>query len=346
MARPTLTWPRLGLLVAMLAGITLAVWLACSLVGDMGLPSELLVWRDAGWMAVWKARLLRLATAAVVGAALAVGGMALQGLLRNPLAEPYILGISSGAGIGVLMGLALPSILLRFTGQAHDIALLSTPALALVGALVTSATVYGIAQRRGRLNPYVLLLSGVIINAFNGAVMLVIYLLIPPETITNFTLWAMGGLSDLARPGLLAVCTAIVLGGWALLTVRGTALNTLGLGDDVAASGGVHVHRLRLEVFVVVSLMTAASVALAGPIGFLGLIVPHVARLIVGPDHRALSIYSGFGGAIFLMLADTLCRAADIWLRSGVIPVGIVTALAGGPFFIFLLRRRSVEAEA
>lgn len=336
-ARPAklLTWRRVWMLVLIWSAATLVTLLLCSLVGDMGWPRT---------MPVWQGRLTRLVGAMVVGAALAASGMALQGLLRNPLAEPYILGISSGSGIGVLLGLSLPTIFLRLGWAPPTIDWLTTPALALVGALVTCGTVYGIAQRRGRLNPYVLLLSGVIVNAFNGAVMLIIFLMIPPRTITDYTHWAMGGLSDATSPALLGACGLVTLAGWAMLLVRGSALNALGLGDEVAASSGVAVHWLRVETFVIVSLMTAASVALAGPVGFVGLIVPHIGRLVTGPDHRRLAIASGFAGAIALMLAQTLCVAVGNWLSLGVVPVGIVTALAGGPFFIYLLRQRGMES--
>jgi iron complex transport system permease protein len=151
----------------------------------------------------------------------------------------------------------------------------------------------------------------------------------------------MGNISyDVSQP-LLLTATVCVLVGWAILLLRGAAFNALGLGDDVAASVGVRVHWLRVETFLVVGLMTTAAVTLAGPIGFVGLIVPHICRLIAGADHRRLVIFSGFVGAIFLMIADTLCRLAGEWLNKGLIPVGIVTAFCGGPFFIVLLRRRA-----
>ncbi len=323
-----------GLLLqaAVFAAATAAVMLACSLLGPVPFTVP----------GVWWAHIKHLVAAAAVGMALATAGLALQGLLRNPLAEPYILGISSGAGVGVLLGLALATKMILP-------ALLSTPVLALTGALATSAVVYGIAQRRGRLDPYVLLLSGVIVNAFNGAVMLAIYLLVPPQVIANFTIWAMGGVSEqvyMTSPSMLTLCIAAVLAGCGLLLARGGALNALGLGDEVAQSAGVHVHYLRVEVFVVVSLVTAASVALAGPIGFVGLIVPHICRSLFGPDHRRLALVSAFGGAIFLMIGETLCSLMGEHLmlgehmRLGKVPVGILTALCGGPFFIFLLRRR------
>jgi iron complex transport system permease protein len=286
--------------------------------------------------------MLRLFAAATVGAALASAGMALQGLLRNPLAEPYILGISSGAGVGVLAGLAVSA------GAALP-QWAATPVLALIGSLLTCAIVYGIAQRRGRLNPYVLLLSGVIVNAFNVAIMLAIFLFVPPRTIADFTVWAMGGVSErlaITNQAFLFACAAAVAGGWCVLFVRGTAFNALGLGDDVASSVGVPVTRLRIETFLVVAVMTSAAVMLAGPIGFLGLIVPQMCRLVVGSDHRGLVVVSAFAGAVFLMAVDTACRVLGDWLTIGVLPAGIVTALTGGPFFIYLLRTRVGEGRA
>lgn len=324
---PAVSGKRLAISFAVLVLVTLIVALGCSGAGVIRL-SELTLF-------VWRIRLIRLAVAAIVGAGLATGGMALQGMLRNPLAEPYILGISSGAGVGVLMGMAVAS--------WYDSLpwLITTPSLALVGALLTCGLVYGIAQRRGRLDPYVLLLSGVIVNAFNGAIMLSIYLFVKPYIVSEFIVWAMGNLPHNVSESLLLISTVCVLAGWAILLLRGAAFNALGLGDDVAGSVGVRVHWLRVETFLVVGLMTTAAVSLAGPIGFVGLIVPHICRLIVGSDHRRLVIFSGFAGAIFLMIADTLCRTVGEKLGIGQVPVGIVTAFCGGPFFIVLLRRRA-----
>ena len=310
--------------------VTVAVAGGCSLIGQARLTEM-----------VWRLRLYRLAAAFAVGSGLASAGVALQGLLKNPLAEPYVLGISSGAGVGVLLGYAI-------SGAVGLAGWATTPVLAIIGAAITSVVVFTVAQRRGQLDPYALLLSGVIVNAFNGAIMLTIFLLVPPRTITSFAGWIMGRLTDsiaISNPLLVIIAIASVVVGEVLLFFRGVALNALGLGDEVAASVGVAVGRLRIEMFVIVSLMTAAAVALAGPIGFLGLIVPHICRLIVGPDHRRLVIVSSFSGAIFLMLADTFCRTAGQFLRVGEIPVGILTALTGGPFFIFLLRRSFREAK-
>ncbi|MFP4052817.1 MAG: FecCD family ABC transporter permease [Phycisphaerae bacterium] len=327
---------RAGLLAwgVMLVGLTLAVALACSLVGPYPvLGAEGSLWTNQ----IWQTRLVRLAAAAVVGAALAVGGVALQGLLRNPLAEPYILGISSGAGVGVLLGMAL-------AGWYNLPEYLSTPVLAFVGAVVTCGVVYLIAQRRGRLDPYTLILSGVIVNAFNGAIMLTIHLYVDPFRIAEFVRWGMGDVPDSLSLNRLGVGGGFVLLASGLLLLRAYALNTLGLGDDVAASAGVSVQRLRVEAFVLVGLMTAAAVSLAGPVGFVGLIVPHICRLLLGPDHRLLTVAGAFVGAMFLMAAHALCQVAGPWIGAASVPIGIVTSLCGGPFFIYLLRKRGAEA--
>lgn len=338
---PTLTrtsllgWFLILLLVVVLFG------LACSFVGIVSLPFD---WSRSLWdwplwhSQLWYARLSRLSAAGLVGAALAAAGLALQGLLRNPLADPYVLGISSGAGVGVLLGEFLAPLLFLP-------AWLGRPIAALIGALVTSAVVYAIAQRRGRLDPFVLLLSGVIVNVFNGALILAILQFVAREKMIEYIGWGMGSIpEDLwFKPGMLAVCLFAVALAWIVLLLRSASLNALGLGDEVAASSGVPVHWLRVETFIVVSLITAVAVALAGPIGFVGLIIPHVFRLILGPDHRRLIIASAFGGAFFLMGADTLCRVAGEAFRVGELPVGAVTAVIGGPFFIILLRRRLSE---
>ncbi len=322
--RPALTARRLALTFLGLAALAALVWLGCTMLGRYELTPQ-----------VWRFRAVRVFAAGLIGLALASSGLALQGLVRNPLAEPYILGISSGAGVGVLLGraLAVDAILPRW---------LTEPSLAVVGGLATCFVVWGIAQRKGRLDPFVLLLAGVIVNVFNGALILVLFLFASPDDIASFIGWGMGQVPDwlITQPGLAWTATGCVAAGWLFLMTRGASFNALGLGDAVAGSLGVPVQRLRVETFVVVSLMTAAAVALAGPVGFVGLIVPHACRLIFGPDHRVLLVVSGLLGAVFVMLADTACRTVGEWVGLAEIPVGVLTALAGGPFFIVLLRRR------
>jgi len=319
---PSLTAARLIAIFVCLLVATLAVMGMCSLFGQTSLTWPVL-----------ELRLGRLIAAALVGAGLSVGGMALQAILRNPLAEPYLLGISSGAGVGVLLGMA--------TVGFFPIWMISIPApvFAFFGAMVTCVVVYLIAQQRGRLNAQSLILSGVIVNVFNGAVMLTINLYISRYQIVEFSQWMMGEINELTSPVTLGICAGCILVGWFWLFLRSAAYNALALGDDVARSMGVSVGQLRIETFVFVSLMAGASVALAGPIGFVGLIIPHISRLLLRADFRVLMITSGFIGAIFLMIVETTCYALAPSLQVASIPVGIVTALCGGPFFLMLLRR-------
>lgn len=332
--RTTLTAKHLLLWAVGLAATGGVVAWLCSYVGQAEVPLAFWWADDQAWT-IWKIRAMRLAAAAVVGSGLAVSGVALQALLRNPLAEPYILGVSSGAGVGVLLGTSIAAGI-WLPGWAV------TPVLSGAGAMVTMVGVYVLAQRRGRLDPLVLLLSGVIINVFNGALIVAIMQFVKQEEAIEYVWWSFGKMPQWlwSRPELLVVAGVLTLAGWMVLLVRGVAFNALAMGDEVAASSGVSVHRLRVETFVVVSIMTASAVALAGPIGFVGLIVPHVCRLIWGADHRLLMVVSGLTGAMFLMGADTLARWVGDWLRLGELPVGVITALCGGPFFLVLLRRQ------
>ncbi len=322
---------RLAGLALLLGLLTAAVGMLCSFSGPIP------VLETAGWEfhrnAIWQDRITRIAAAALAGGGLSLAGLALQALLRNPLADPYILGVSSGAGLGVILGLALAA-------RTALPVFAATPSLAFAGAIATCFLVYAVAQQRGRLDPFSLILSGVMVNAMNGALILAVYLFIDPHTLTAFVGWAMGQVPDSVAVSLLLVCGGCIClaGLWALL--RGAAFNALALGETVAASTGVAVAGLRVETFVAAGLTTACAVALVGPIGFIGLFVPHVCRLLLGPDHRRLAVVCGFAGAIFLVASDTFCRFLGNAVNLGRFPVGIVTALIGGPFFIWLLRNR------
>jgi len=316
----------LGLLVLMII-----VGLLCSFSGPISVV-ETTGW--AFWQSIiWQDRISRISAACLAGGGLSVAGLALQALLRNPLANPYILGVSSGAGVGVIAGLAMAS-------RSLLPSFVSTPALAFIGAIVTSAVVYSVASKRGYLDPYSLILSGVMINAVNAALILVIYLFIDPYTLTSFVGWSMGQVPDSVDRSLLVICGISIVSACFWMFLRGAAFNTLGLGEVVALSSGVPVRRLRGETFIATGMITACAVALVGPVAFLGLFVPHVCRMILGPDHRRLTVVCLFVGAIFLVVCDTLCRYIGIAADLGKVPVGIVTALLGGPFFIWLLRNR------
>lgn len=319
--------------VAVAAALVAVVFALCTRVGPLVIDGGRW-WSDP----VWTLRALRLAAAAIAGAGLAVAGAAIQGLLRNPLGDPYVLGIASGAGVGVRAGLAL--------GAWAGWIAWRLPVFAFAGALGAAASVYAVARRRGRVDPFSLILAGVIVNILNGALIMALYLATDPLRVDEFARWAMGELPEAVDPALLAVCGGLTLAAWAAVFRRAGALNALGLGDDVARSLGVPVGALRVEIFVASALATAGAVALAGPVSFVGLMVPHVCRFAAGPDHRRLLLLSGFGGAILMMAAETLCRGLGPHLGAGRLPVGLLTALLGAPFFIALLRRRFAEEDA
>jgi len=315
---------------AVLAGAVLLIGLACSFVGAVSITGE------AGpfWAhPLWTMRLARIAVTGVTGLALAAAGAALQGVLRNPLADPFILGISSGAGVGVRIWLLAVVSGLIWAGAWM------LPGAAFIGALAACYAVYRVGRQGQKLDPHALILAGVIINTFNTALMMGLYLFTNPQRMDLFARWAMGEIPDITPPGLLLAGAGIALAGWAWLLAAGHRLDSLNLGDDVALSMGLSPVKTRREGLICAGLLTAASVALAGPIGFVGLIVPHICRMLHGPSHRALIFNSGLAGAGLLIAADTLCRLLGQWTGAGKLPVGVLTALAGGPFFLYLLRR-------
>lgn len=272
-------------------------------------------------------RLPRVVAAAFVGGGLAAAGAAYQALLRNPLAEPYLLGVSGGGSFGAVLAIV-----------AFGTGALSAPVrgvAALAGCVLALSVVYFIATRRGSVQPATLLLAGVVTNAFFLAGLSVVQFAASPTEAQAVLRWVMGGLT---RPSawelsLLASLTLLALGS---LLVDARRLNLLAFGEETARSLGVDVARVRRRVFVVTSLSVAASVAVAGPIAFVGLFTPHAARFLVGNDHRVLMPASFCAGAAFLPLADALARVA---LAPRELPVGVVTALVGAPSFVFLLAR-------
>jgi iron complex transport system permease protein len=290
------------------------VWAA--LVGEGTRPEAAVIVRDI--------RLPRVLLAVLVGAALAVSGTALQALLRNPLADPYVLGISNGAAVGAIAGLWLGG---RFAAAA--------PVMAFVGALATMAWVYFLGRRGGRLSSYTLILAGVITASFLAAVILFFLTMLSTRDVRGMAFWLMGDLSVVTRDQLL-VLLPVVLFGAALIYRLSKDLNVLLLGEEEAAHLGVNVARVETGVFVLASLLTGVAVSLSGAIGYLGLLVPHLGRMVVGPDHRALVPAAALGGAIVLVLSDTAARTV---ISPAELPVGAVTAVAGAPVFIYLLRK-------
>ncbi len=283
-------------------------------------------------------RLPRIALAATVGFALAAAGTVMQGFFRNPLADPSIIGVSSGAAAGAVAAIAFPA-LIPF-GGLH--------LAAFVGALGTAFLVYAIATEGGRTPVATLLLAGVAVQAFLGAA--ISYMLVySGDDLREAVVWMMGHLhnsswGDVAFALPISLVGVLVLGGFT------REMNVLLLGEEDAHHLGVNVERTKLLLLTLASIITAAGVAVAGVIGFVGLVVPHIMRLIVGPDHRILLPTSALAGASFLVATDTIARLDSVSLPLGiefgmpVVPVGIVTAALGAPFFLFLLTRREVHS--
>lgn len=275
-------------------------------------------------------RLPRVLLAAVVGAALAGAGVLYQALFRNPLADPYILGVSSGAGLGAMIAIVA-------TAHATALRFGAVPLAAFTGALLTIALVVKLASLRGRLEATSLLLAGVAVS-YVLAAMTSFLMVFAREQMAQVVFWMMGGLGS-ASWGYLAMVAPMFALGIAVPLVFTRDLNLMLLGDERAGQLGVPVERFRIIVLAAASLLTAAAVAVAGLIGFVGLMTPHIVRLVLGPDHRSLLPASVLTGAIVLVLADLVAR---VILAPVEIPVGIVTAVLGGPFFIYLLVRREV----
>lgn len=315
------------LLLALLAAAAIVLGLV---VGASGLgPLE--AWRALfdpeapGSAIVRQLRAPRVLLAFGVGGSLAVSGAALQALIRNPLADPYLLGLSGGAGVGAVVAMAL-----RLPG------VWAVPLAAFAGALGAVALVYRLSAVVGRrLDPRVLLLSGVIVGSFAAAVMTAIISLSTAEQLRNAFLWLLGGFSAASWSTVLLFAAWAVV-PLAVLVFSGRGLDLLHLGDEPAESLGADVERLRRRILVVTSLLTAAGVAVSGIVGFVGLIVPHAMRGLVGPIHRTLLPAAFVAGGAFLVCADALARTV---VRPLELPVGVVTALVGVPVFALLLRR-------
>jgi iron complex transport system permease protein len=288
-------------------------------------------------------RMPRVLLGALVGAGLATAGVALQALLRNPLAEPFVLGVSGGAALGGTAALAASALI----GPATMLGALASSGTSValgasVGAAASTALVFALGRIGGKLVPEAALLVGVVFNAFAAGVITVVKVMVPPEDAARLLYWLMGAIGY-ADPGTL-LAGAILLGlAVTVLVALSAQLNLLSLGDDEAASLGVEVGRSRGAVFLAASLATGAAVALAGLVGFVGLIVPHLLRRLFGPDHRVLLPASALFGAAFLVLADAAARLAFLPLGSEP-PVGALTALLGGPLFLWLLRRSDRSA--
>jgi iron complex transport system permease protein len=315
--------------------IVLAIMLLLSLaIGSVFIPPAE-VWRvitgstssDTFRTILWNIRLPRTALIALVGAALAGSGAAYQGLFRNPLADPYLIGVASGAGLGAIIAM---SIRWPYT----TLGLLAVPLAAFIASLITVYVVYTIAHIGGSVPTTSLILAGVAVSSF--AVSLTSFLMLHSTGEVRRAIgWLLGGVSLVSWDATLALIPYLGI-GLATLILTGYALNLLQFGDDQATQMGLNVRRAKFIIIVASSLVTAAAVSFAGIIGFVGLVVPHIVRIWWGVDYRRLIPLSIIGGAAVLLFADVLAR---IVLAPQELPVGIVTALAGAPFFLWVLRR-------
>ncbi len=330
---PTLL-TRILLATVMLA----AVMLACSLLGTEHIslkkalePSHPGV-VNPDYEIFFRVRGPRIILAAIVGAALACSGAVLQALLRNPLADPYILGISSGAGLGAIIAITIFSRLNWMLWGRSPIAF-----FAFVGALATAGLVWTVARLTGKSQVTHLLLAGVVVNAFFSAMIMFLTSIANSSQVQRTIFWLMGNIIE-EDPLVLWTSGGFVLAGIFALFFISPQLNALSFSEVDAKAMGINTAATQTVAFVLAALITAVAVSLSGLVGFAGLIVPHGVRLVFGPDHRQLLPLSALIGAGFLVAADTLAR---IVVAPAQLPVGVVTALIGGPFFLVLLVRYS-----
>lgn len=324
--------PRVGLragVIAVFFGIFAVVALLRLCVG-----STTIAWPFSGSIdhdLLWQTRGMRLAVGAIAGAGLAVSGVALQAVLRNPLAEPFVLGLSSGAALGVMLQLLIGSVLHIATGASQT--------GAVIGAAISMLIVYLTSRRHGTIDPLGLLLTGVVLATINGAVIMVLQYFAGPGWLKeDLSRWMMGyideglGMTPVMTVGMLVAATTIVL--W----MFGRGMDVATTSETEAISLGVNIRLLRKVLFVGASVLAGGSVALVGPVSFVGLICPHLARLALGPAHRGLIVGSAILGATLVVAADTAAAALALGLSIGIMPIGIFTAILGGPVFLWMLR--------
>ncbi len=321
-------------------GLVIAV-LTSAAIGQMQIPvpevigalcrrAELICGADAsrinGDAAVWEVRLPRVVLGVLVGASLAAAGAVMQGVFGNPLADPGVIGVSSGAALGASLAIVLG------LGAASSFAI---PAGAFVAGILTSFLVYSMARSSGRTEVVTLILTGVAVNAVAGAGLAYLTFAADTNQREQIVFWQMGSLNGALWEQVRTVAPILLVGLIAALLLA-PKLDLLSLGDDAARHLGIDIERLRIIAIVVVSVLTAAAVAFAGIIGFVGLVIPHLIRMLVGPGHRVLIPASAIGGALMLTVADMFARTAVPYAE---LPLGMLTALVGGPFFFYLIRR-------
>jgi len=314
-----------GLVLALVAASLLAVAVGTVSISISALWDALRHVGDTmAIMVVWTLRIPRVALAVLVGAGLGMSGAALQGTMRNPLAEPYLLGVSGGAAVGAVLGLM----------AGLGAALL--PLAAFAGAIVAVVAAFFVAHAAGaRGDPRVLLMAGVVVGAFANAAIMVVMANAEPNTVRNALWWMMGSVSDATWQQIAILAVYVLVGGGALIVV-GRQIDVLALGEDAAAGLGLDVDTAIRRVFFIASLLAAATVSAAGLVGFVGLVVPHLVRAAGVRRHRELLVGSAITGATLVVLADLLGR---VLRPPSELPLGAVTALIGVPFFLVKLRR-------
>lgn len=308
-------------------GVVLLILLILSIFLGAILGSEKLSFfdlNDAQAAILFDIRLPRVLLGATVGASLAIAGASLQALLRNPLAEPYLLGVSNGAALGTMLAFV-------FFTQIE----FARPIFAFAGAGLSTFTVYQMAKSRAGMNVERLVLSGVIVTTFLSSIIVLLTSLLDATRLRSFTFWLLGDLSQASKSGFYLTLFCVIF-GTIVLTRQARALNLLMIGERDAFDFGVETGKVRLKVFATASLLVGASVAASGSVGYVGLIVPHLIRLTIGGDNRLVIPFSAIAGAIFVVAADAISRTV---IAPRELPVGAITALIGAPLFIYLLRK-------
>ncbi len=329
----TLTPKTLIIRLTLAIFITLAVMFLCSLIGSRNIsPADIINGlknndaQNTDLIIYFRVRVPRIILAALVGAALAASGVVFQALLRNPLADPYILGISSGAGLGAMIAV--------ITGLTIGI---WTPAVvsfaAFTGAMITVWLVWIIGNLTSKGSVTGLLLAGVVINSFFSAMIMFLTSIAKSDQVYSTIFWLMGNITEESKPVIITIAAALAI-SLTMIYLISPRLNILSFGDDDAKSIGINPGKTRFYAFAVAAFITSLAVSISGLIGFAGLIVPHAVRIVFGPDHRQLTLLSAAAGAAFLVTADTIARTL---VAPAQLPVGVVTAITGAPVFLILL---------
>lgn len=322
-----LLWISLILLGVLLIAFILGLSIGPTQSGLRSALSALFSTRESDpvlYSIVWRIRLPRVLLATIVGATLSLGGLVFQALLRNPLAEPFILGVSGGSAIGAIIGILLG--LSRFPGICFT---------SFLGSLGTLALILIMSTGKSILRKDALLLSGVMVNAFCSAIIMFLVSITQDARLHNIIFWLMGDLSASDLPQVV-ILGAILIPCFAIVFVFSHAMNLLMMGKDMALTMGINIKAVTLVLLVVTSFMVSATVSFSGLVGFVGLVIPHLLRLVLGPDHRLLVPACLFGGASYLVLCDLLARTLP---QQGEMPAGVITALIGAPLFIILLKK-------